>query len=154
MKKIIWICLFSLLCGCTSRSEPVGMANPFSDFDTLQQAEESAGFSMNLPEKIGEYTISIYRTQPGKMLEVLYVRENQKIRVRKTQTEEDISGYYGEAESKDIPMQDIVIHAVLQQDQVINAYWIHEGCSYSFSCDQGVSEQILMEFADVVMQQE
>lgn len=95
---VILLCLF-LLPGC-GKQEPapqtVAIANPWSDWATLQDAETAAGFSFGLPEEIPDAcTAAAYRTMNGELLEVIYRSEDTEVRVRKQKGEgQDLSGDY------------------------------------------------------------
>lgn len=62
-------------CGSTDSDEPdiIGMPNPFTDFDTLAEAEKQTGFYITLPDAIGSSDKRIYRAMNDEMLEVVYV---------------------------------------------------------------------------------
>ena len=73
-------------CGSTDSDEPdiIGMPNPFTDFDTLAEAEKQTGFYITLPDAIGSSDKRIYRAMNDEMLEVVYVNgEDETGRVRK-----------------------------------------------------------------------
>lgn len=72
------------------------IANPWSGWETLAEAEEAVGFSLGLPEKIGEnYVAESYRTMSGELLEVNFFDGDYKVCVRKMKGEnQDISGDY------------------------------------------------------------
>ena len=74
-------------CGSSTESaEPdiIGMPNPFTDFDTLAEAEKQTGFYITLPDAIGSSNNKIYRAMNDEMLEVVYVNgEDETGRVRK-----------------------------------------------------------------------
>lgn len=73
-------------CGSTDSDEPdiIGMTNPFTDFDTLAEAEKQTGFYITLPDAIGSSDKRIYRAMNDEMLEVVYVNgEDDTGRVRK-----------------------------------------------------------------------
>ena len=150
MKKLICLCLLLTLAGCAKKEEQpptVTIANPFMTFDTLEEAEESAGLSMNLPEMVGEYIISIYRSMPDKMLEIIYTLDEDRIKVRKEAGDKDISGNYSAEvyEDKDLQIEDLTIHLQCKEDRICNAIWTQDGYSYAMMADQGVSEQELKE---------
>ena len=119
MKKTLplLLCLLLILTGCgkapapigesgTSETDPppgtVGIANPWTEHDTLETAEKAVSFTLSAPEEIAGYDAPIYRTLSGELLEILYPAENGEIRIRKqAATDEvgnDISGDYNEYE--------------------------------------------------------
>ena len=85
-------------CGDAKESvEPqVGIANPFVDYDTLQDACDAIGFGMDAPETIGEYngvTFSVMKA--SEMIQIHYRKdENHYIVIRKARTQESIDGDY------------------------------------------------------------
>ena len=62
----------------------IGMPNPFTDFNTLAEAEKQTGFYITLPDAIGSSDKRIYRAMNDEMLEVVYVNgEDETGRIRK-----------------------------------------------------------------------
>lgn len=101
MKKIFLFCLILsvLMCGCGRQKEQtqtVSIGNPWSDWETLAEAEAAVGFSFGLPTEIGDScTAEAFRTMSGELLEVIYRSGDSQIRVRKQKGEgQDISGDY------------------------------------------------------------
>lgn len=71
-----------------------GMPNPFTDHDSLRQAEEAAGYKIKLPRTICGSDRRVYRTGAD-ILEVIYYKgDNEVARVRKAKGCHDISGDY------------------------------------------------------------
>ena len=105
MKKIISMILFCMmlsviLAGCAKQpAQPVTMGNPWSDWESLEEAEAAVGFSLGLPVVISQYEAVSFRTMSGELLEVIYRYEESEICVRKQAGEgQDISGDYSEYE--------------------------------------------------------
>ena len=106
MKKIIAIILlcvaFTLLfSGCqTTKAEPsTAIANPWSDWASLKEAEAAVGFEFGLPETIGQFSAENFRTMNNELLEIIYRDGDCEVRVRKQAGEEqDISGDYNKYE--------------------------------------------------------
>ena len=72
-----------------------GLANPWTDCGSLAEAEELAGFALNMDEQLGGYTAEVFRVMPGKMLEVRYTDGEGEVTVRKAPgAGQDISGDY------------------------------------------------------------
>ncbi len=104
------------------------LANPFADFDSLEEAAQESGFSMTLPRNIPDgYTVTAYRALVNgeKMLEVIYENGDREIRIRKGLVS-DNSGIFEEfpetfrKKMKNIPVtlkgRDGTIHVVEWQD--------------------------------------
>lgn len=100
MKRFVFLLLACvlLLSGCSTakKQNNVQMANPWSDHDSLSQAETAVGFSLEMPETVGGvYKATLFRTLSGQLLEVVYTDGDYKVTVRKQEGEgQDISGDY------------------------------------------------------------
>ena len=93
------LCAVMLWTGCRNskeEAEPVSIANPWSDWASMAEAETAVGFAFGLPEEIaGRYTADAFRTMNGELMEVIYRDGDTEIRVRKQKGEgQDISGDY------------------------------------------------------------
>ena len=89
--------------------ESAQLANPFTDTDTLEEAQEIAGFDMKVPAAVSPYTAISYRAIEGEMLEIIFCdKEGEEgYRIRKAAGEADISGDYNEyAKEKTIRLSD------------------------------------------------
>ena len=119
MNKIfsLLLCLLLVLTACSKAPAPigesgtnetdlptgtVGIANPWTEHDTLETAEKAVGFTLSAPEEIAGYDAPIYRTLSEELLEILYPAENGEIRIRKQAATDkvgnDISGDYNDYE--------------------------------------------------------
>ena len=111
----VCLCLLLLLSACGKSPNPIrelepkevdpplaGVANPWTDHDTLEAAEKAVGFELSAPDMIEGYDAPVYRTLSGTMLEILYPGENGEVRIRKQSATSavgnDISGDYNEYE--------------------------------------------------------
>ena len=122
--------------------ESVGMPNPFTDNDTLEEAEKNAGFSIQVPEKIGGVSATAFRNSGQEMLEVIYYNGEQEVaRIRKGTGMEDISGdytKYSDVKTDKIGDWDVTLKE--NDGKVVLAVWNDGTYSYSISLDeQGVS---------------
>ena len=122
--------------------ESVGMPNPFTDNVTLEEAEKNAGFSIQVPDKIGEFPATAFRNLDQDMLEVIYDNGDQEVaRIRKGTGLEDISGdytKYSEIKQEKISDQDVTLKG--NDGKVVLAIWSDGAYSYSVSLgEQGVS---------------
>lgn len=72
------------------------IANPWSDFDSLEEAEADALLQIKLPESYQNFDHRIYRSMHGEMLEIIYQDADgqEGFRIRKSRGSEDISGDY------------------------------------------------------------
>jgi len=72
--------------------DEIDMINPFIDCNTLEEAENIAGFEFNVPDDLEPDLEAQYRALEGKLIEVIYFDRGEEIyRIRKG-TESDVSG--------------------------------------------------------------
>lgn len=116
------------------------LANPFEDFDTLSAAEESAGFSMTLPETRSN-DAAVYRAIQGKLLEVIYTKEGtEQMRIRKGSDAGDVSGDYSTYPTiKTIIVDGIAVRMKGQSNLMNLAAWEDGEYSYSIHTDRAVT---------------
>ena len=111
MKKavsVILLCLMicSVYVGCGNQipeqtSQTTAIGNPWTDWDSLEEAESAVGFSFGLPEVIADsYQAVSIRTLNNELIEVTYRDESFEVCVRKQKGEgQDISGDYNKYDS-------------------------------------------------------
>ncbi len=110
MKKPVSVILVSLIilaicagCGTQNAGQPqtVAIANPWSDWESIKDAESAVGFSFGLPEVIADrYTAVSIRTLNNALIQVVYRDEDFEVCVRKQEGEgQDISGDYTQYET-------------------------------------------------------
>ena len=114
MKKVssmILLCfiLFGIFAGCGNqakeqekKSQTTAIANPWSDWDSMEEAEEAIGFVFGLPEVIADsyHAVSI-RTLNNELIEVVYRDASFEVCVRKQKGEgQDISGDYNQYDTR------------------------------------------------------
>ena len=113
MKKnaaiILLCCMISaIFSGCGNQpdaqaqtSQTTMIGNPWSDWDSIEEAESATGFSFGLPEVIADsYHAVTVRTLNNELIEVVYLDDDFEVCVRKqTGEEQDISGDYNEYET-------------------------------------------------------
>ncbi len=119
-----------------------GMPNPFTDNDTLEEAEKNAGFSIQVPEQVQGASATAFRNLSQKLLEVIYYNREQEVaRIRKGIGWDDISGdYVGYSEIKNEKIGDRNVTLKGNDGKVMLAVWNAGEYSYSVSVDeQGVS---------------
>ena len=137
------VCLVSIVaCGCTYKTMPIGMPNPWSDCkDSYACAEKIAGF--NMPLNLSNYTV---RAMKG-MVEVTYpLDENRTVSVRKTVEESnggDNSGDYTKYPENSILIlpNGVEVHVRKRGDKIYVMYFSAESGYYSARCEQGMSEK-------------
>ena len=118
------------------------IANPFHTFETLEEAVESAGVPMKVPEEVDGHPVSAYRSMPSKMLEIIYSSNggDEYIRIRKAPGEDDISGNYSAEiyNEETLDFGDYKVETESKDGVLYNATWTHSGCSYAISSTIGI----------------
>ena len=161
MKKLFAVIMMLLTilsfaaCGNSSDSaetDIIGMPNPFTDFDTLAEAEEQTGFDITLPDAIGSSDNKIYRAMNDEMIEVIYVNgEDETGRIRKARGSEDISGDYNEyAETETVSVGGIDVLLKGDAGLVKLAVWTNDGYAYSASSEAGMTADEMMALVSAV----
>ena len=104
---LLCLLIFTIFPGCEDQaaeqapeSQQVASGNPWSDWDSIEEAENAVGFSFGLPEVIaGSYHAVCFRTMNNELLEVVYRDGDFEVCVRKRKSEgQDISGDYNKYE--------------------------------------------------------
>ena len=111
-----------------SADAPMSMqiANPWSEFDSLEEAEADAGVEITLPESYQGFNHRIYRSMQGEMLEVIYQDADgqEGFRIRKSRGSEDISGDYNSyTQKKTLEIGDRVVEIRGNGDEISVATW-------------------------------
>ena len=144
-----------LLTGCHAAQTPeptpgnVAIGNPWSDWGSLKEAETAAGFSLEIPETVADYTAVGYRTMNGaaKLLEVIYTDGGRKVTVRKAEGEgQDISGVYGHDVTETREWKNGQTLTVCRETETagegdsLSIQIAHGGASWSLFAPDGLSE--------------
>ncbi len=151
MKKLIAIVLCAAavlsLAACAQKNEPVetepiaNMVNPFVDYETLEAAEEAAGFELEAPDSINGFPDKLIQVMSGKMIQVMFLNGDDRLIIRKQAGDEDISGDYGEYSrivSIDIDGRTVTIRG--DGDLIHTALWTSDGYSYAIMADTPIKE--------------
>lgn len=114
MKKC-FVCLILItliLTGCgtsemlpetTEAPQLVQLANPWVSYDTLDEAEKAAGFSLSMCSEIGAFRAETFRVMNGQLLEACYRDGDFAVTVRKQPGEgQDISGVFESFEKETV----------------------------------------------------
>lgn len=123
----------------------VGMANPFADHESLEDAENALGFGISLPELEGEKHI---RTMNEEMLEIIFIENEGKSTIRKAKGAEDISGNYESfsmEKNEELEGKSITIKG--NDGKFSLALWQDGEFSYSIDLADGVSEEEILGLA-------
>lgn len=122
----------------TETDAAMGMqiANPWSDFDSLEEAEADADVELTLPESYQHFDHRIYRAMHGEMIEVIYQDADgqEGFRIRKSRGSEDISGdYTSYAQEKTLTSGDRSVTIRGNGDTISVATWSNHNLNLSYA---------------------
>ena len=121
-----------------SADAPMSMqiANPWSEFDSLEEAEADAGVEITLPESYQGFDHRIYRAMHRQMIEVIYQDADGRegFRIRKSRDFDDISGDYTVyAQTKTLEIGDYSVETRGNGDEISVATWTNLSQNLSYA---------------------
>ena len=133
-------------------SDFVQSGNPYAEYDTLEEAENTIGFEISVPDSYGGYTEPYYAVIEGKILEVQYYNgDDRGMIIRKSRGSEDISGDFNEYNT--VTETEVNGNTVMIKgsgDGFRLALWVSGDYSYSVSVSSGISENELKEIIEKI----
>ena len=130
--------------GDTESGGSTGIANPFVDCGTLDEAASLAGFTLEAPDSIEGYDGKLIQAIEKEMIQVIYGDVNDQnadtIYVRKGAGSEDISGDYNEyADEEQIEVADgVSATAKGHDDKYYVVTWTDGNYTYAIDADGGM----------------
>lgn len=147
MKKMISLVLGILMllslaaCG-NSSNESEQIPDPFAEYTSMEEAAQAAGFDLSVPDSIdGLEKTAIRVDEEGKLFEVIYGGEDEKIVIRKAEGNEDVSGdytEYGQINTVSVANSEITMKG--NNDKVNVAIWTNGDYSYSITSSAGLKK--------------
>ena len=133
-------------------SDFVQSGNPYAEYDTLEEAENTIGFEISVPDSYGGYTEPYYAVIEGKILEVQYYNgDDRGMIIRKSRGSEDISGDFNEFDNiTETEVNGITVTIKGSGDEFSLALWVSGDYSYSVSVSSGISENALKEIIEKI----
>ena len=133
-------------------SDFVQSGNPYAEYDTLEEAENTIGFEISVPDSYGGYTEPYYAVIEGKILEVQYYNgDDRGMFIRKSRGSEDISGDFNEYNTvTETEVNGNTVTIKGSGDEFILALWVSGDYSYSVSVSSGISENALKEIIEKI----
>ncbi len=120
-------------------SGPAHIANPFTDYATLGEAELAAGFPLEVPERIKGYDGRLIQVMDGTMIQVIHLRGESRLFIRKAAGAGDVSGdYTGYPEMRSIPCGKFHVTVKGSGGKVKNAVWTSGGYAYAVMSDDAL----------------
>jgi hypothetical protein len=122
-----------------TNEETTQIPNPFEDFQTIDEAEKSAGFEISDIKSIPDtYSLTAIRAIENDLIELIYQDGENEIRVRKAKGNEDISGDYNEyKDSNTVEINNASVTMKGNDGKVSVATWVDGDYSYSITADVG-----------------
>ena len=136
---VLFLFLMILVACAAPAEESVMIGNPWTDYDTLKQAETAVGFSLDIPQEIdGEYRAEAFRVMNNELLEVIYHNGTTEVTVRKIKGEDqDISGVYLEFDAVTEEEHDGMPVTVMRSGDICLMLFSPDGYSYSIYAPDG-----------------
>lgn len=121
-----------------SADAPMSMqiANPWSEFNSLEEAEDDAGVEITLPESYQGFDHRIYRAMHRQMIEVIYQDADGRegFRIRKSRDFGDISGDYTRYDQeKTLEIGDRFVETRGNGDEISVARWGNLSLNLSYA---------------------
>lgn len=126
--------------------ESVQIANPFQECDSLETAEQIAGFSLSVPDSCADSTNSVIQAVEADMIEVIYQdsSENEVARIRKAVGKDEISGDYNLYENDSVEdFAGVSVHVRGNGNLWYAADWTDGTYAYSITVESGVASEAL-----------
>lgn len=122
----------------------VQIPNPFTEYDTLEDAAGAVGFGISVPDSIDGYSERYIRTlitEESKLMEVIYgTAEDGQVRIRKSPGSEDISGDYTVYDrTETAQVGELTVTMKGNGDTVNLVIWTNDGYAYSIYCSEGMA---------------
>jgi hypothetical protein len=156
VKKLFALALCAMtvlsLSGCgakpaeTAGSPGAGIANPFVDYASLEEAVKDAGFPLTAPERIEGYDGPLVQLMSGKMLQLIFRSGDDRLIIRKAAGSEDISGDYrsgAEYAGRSVRINGADVTLKGADDKFCTAVWCANGYSYAVVSDTPLAADIM-----------
>ena len=121
------------------------VVNPYLDCRTLEEAQELAGLTWDVPEEIGGSTERLFRAVEDEMLEVTYKTEDaETARIRKAPGSDDISGVNEDfTTTETVEVGDSQVTMKGDGELLTVAVWSDDENAYSVALENGMSRDDL-----------
>lgn len=128
--------------------ESTGMANPFIECKSLEEAAKIAQVNIKLPE----YSQCTIYAVKNSFVEVQYpLNETSNITIRKSAGEEDISGVYDGKEMQLHSTDGVDVNVRLKDGKFISAYFTGDDGTYSITCDEPLEANEIIAIVDNIV---
>lgn len=126
-------------------TENVQIPNPWTDYDSKDDAAQAAGFDLAVPDEISGCSEKSYRVLSAEgdvMFEIIYASgEDETARICKAPGADDVSGDYNEyAETETVDAGGVSVTMKGENGLVKLAVWTNGDYSYVLSVESGLSQ--------------
>lgn len=133
---IFCIALALLMTACFAEDAPleetVQIPNPFTECDTLEQAEEAAGFPMTAPDAVAGYTEKQISVMEKQLIQVWFSNGDRELLLRKCRGVEDCSGDYNAySQTSETDVDGVTVTMKGEDGRVKLAVWTVGDYAYS-----------------------
>ena len=131
----------------------IGMPNPYMDHGTLKEAEEDAGFKIQIPDEIRGVKAVAFRNLGTEMLEVIYYDGDAEVaRVRKGTGEDNISGDYNVYEIEEVvDVTGTQVTLKGSADGYALAVWNEGGYAYAVSVTKKITKDEILQIVEEIV---
>lgn len=138
MKKITILLISVLLCACSTNNTQ--MANPWTSYETLNEAKSNVSFDVSCPTEEG----ATYQVMNKELFEMDY----GDVSLRKSKSNQDISGDYNEYDHTwNMNYDGMSVFCKGKGDKIHCAIWYRGEFAYSMTSQNGITEEM---FHDIV----
>lgn len=120
------------------------ISNPWEDCSSLEEAQQIAGFSIQVPDSIDGYPNRSIQVMDTSIVQVLYENDDeQQILIRKGIGSDDISGDYNTySETSQITVSDSSVTLKGNDGKIMVAIWNDGSYSYAIDASGLISEDM------------
>ena len=122
-----------------------GMANPWTEYSSMEEAEQAAGFDFELPDSLGGYEFDTARVMNKEMIQADFADGDSTLTLRKGITQGDISGDYNTYKNRYRgTIGDVTVHIRANWEEFSTAIWEKDGYKYSCSFSTAVPKKTMV----------
>lgn len=148
MKRMIKVALCTMMvlsfvgCGKTNKEqnnpkvsgEKTEVANPITACESVEEAEKLVGFDITVTDSIEGYDSREVQVINKELIEVIYSKGDEEVRIRKAAGSEDISGdYTNYSENNVVAVGELQVTMKGNDGQIDSATWTNGDYTYSIS---------------------
>lgn len=135
----------------TKDEDGTKLNSPFTECQTLEEAAGLAGFEITVPDTVSDYETRIIRAMADNMIEIIYEKEEDEVRIRKGAGSQNVSGDYNAyAESETVSVGDREVTLQGNDGTVTLATWEKGGYSYSVRASAGMASETIQSLTQEV----